>query len=404
MKKVLIILLFFLYTVKGITQNLVPNPSFEEYSICPSSLGQLSFSIPWQNPNNRTPDFCNSCCSISTGSSVPDNSWGNENAHTGIGYSGICSFYKSELGREYVQVLLIDSLKNNTIYCVEFYVSLGDKSDYAVNNLGAFLSTMAINSTNDLIICIPQIINISTNPLTNKDGWKKISGSFVASGGEKYITIGNFNDDPFSDTIHVDSSGYCGGMTYYYIDDVCVYDCSAPVYIAEAGNNTTICKGDSVQIGSTPHAQYLYNWQPSIGLSDTTIANPYAKPEITTKYYLTQKDFKFDETIDSITVFVKDCNDSITIPNAFTPNGDSYNDYFIVHGKNIKTISGKIFNRWGQELYKFTDANSNPIAIGWNGKTEQGNEVSEGTYFYIITVTFENGEVQEKHGCIELLR
>jgi hypothetical protein len=93
-------------------------------------------------------------------------------------------------------------------------------------------------------------------------------------------------------------------MSYYYIDDVSVYPCNTPVYAANAGASIAICKGDSAQIGSAPHAQYLYSWQPATGLSNDSIANPYAKPTVTTTYYLHQKDFKFDETIDSVTVTV----------------------------------------------------------------------------------------------------
>ena len=39
----------------------------------------------------------------------------------------------------------------------------------------------------------------------------------------------------------------------------------------------------------------------------------------------------------------------------------------------------------------------------WDGKSE-GKDVSAGVYFYILTVTFEDGEVQEKHGSLEVIR
>ena len=89
---------------------------------------------------------------------------------------------------------------------------------------------------------------------------------------------------------------------------------------------------------------------------------------------------------------------SLFIPDAFTPNGDGVNDMFKVHGQNIKTITGKIINRWGQELYKWSTLNE-----GWDGKYK-GKDVSEGTYFYVISFTFENGEIQEKTGSLELTR
>ena len=48
--------------------------------------------------------------------------------------------------------------------------------------------------------------------------------------------------------------------------------------------NTTICLGDSIQLSSTGGGNYA--WSPKIGLSDTSISNPWAKPTVTTSYIL----------------------------------------------------------------------------------------------------------------------
>jgi len=61
----------------------------------------------------------------------------------------------------------------------------------------------------------------------------------------------------------------------------------------------------------------------------------------------------------------------LEFPNAFTPNGDGKNDYF------LKGLDIVILNRWGQELYRGLD--------GWDG-TYDGKEVSPGTYYYILTL------------------
>lgn len=59
------------------------------------------------------------------------------------------------------------------------------------------------------------------------------------------------------------------------------------------------------------------------------------------------------------------------LPNAFTPNGDGRNDFFL---KGFELV---IINRWGQELYNGVD--------GWDGYFN-GDRVSPGTYFYIVRV------------------
>lgn len=103
--------------------------------------------------------------------------------------------------------------------------------------------------------------------------------------------------------------------------------------------------------------------------------------------------------IDDVSVIeVPPEENGITIPNAFTPNIDSYNDYFKVHGQNIKTIAGKIFNRWGKELFNFSKPED-----AWDGKYN-GSDVSEGVYFYVIRVEYLDGAIETKTGSIELIR
>jgi len=64
---------------------------------------------------------------------------------------------------------------------------------------------------------------------------------------------------------------------------------------ANAGKDTFIYVGDTVQIGSSPTTTggtepYNYLWSPSLGLSSTSVANPLAFPTITTTYSLTVTD------------------------------------------------------------------------------------------------------------------
>lgn len=105
--------------------------------------------------------------------------------------------------------------------------------------------------------------------------------------------------------------------------------------------------------------------------------------------------------IDDVSVTLCDDTSSeniLSISNAFTPNGDGVNDIFKPHGKNIKSINGKIFNRWGMKLYEWSDVDS-----GWDGKYHD-QYVPPGAYFYIIIATFNDGETQEKSGSVEVVR
>jgi len=205
--------------------NLVPNPSFEDTVHCPYFSNQLNFAIHWYTPTPGSSDYCNACSTINQ-VGVPFNVEGFQFARTGNAYAGFATYYAGANEREYLQVKLDSVLIANHKYCTEFYVSLCDTQYVACNNMGLYFSDTALlsNSTGVLNV-IPQINNdIITNPLTNKIEWTKVSGVFVATGGENYITIGNFLNDANSDTVHV--AGGCCAAAGYYLDDVSVIDCT----------------------------------------------------------------------------------------------------------------------------------------------------------------------------------
>jgi gliding motility-associated-like protein len=194
----------------------------------------------------------------------------------------------------------------------------------------------------------------------------------------------------YNDTIHPP-----GAWPYYYLDDVYVYLCDDKVP-AEAGSMQTICKGDSVQIGSTPKSEYTYHWQPAIGLSNTSIANPKASPANTTTYYLQQTDFMGDITFDSVTVnVIADCDttsDDIFIPNIFSPNGDLNNDVLYVRSHNIKTMDLNIYNRWGEKVFETKDINK-----GWDGRYN-GGACNAGVFVWYLNATLKNDKTIVKKG------
>lgn len=67
------------------------------------------------------------------------------------------------------------------------------------------------------------------------------------------------------------------------------------------------------------------------------------------------------------------------IPNAFSPNGDSYNDTWVI--RNIEKFAEsnvQIFNRWGNLIF-----NSDGYTQPWDG-THNNEPVVEGTYYYVI--------------------
>jgi gliding motility-associated-like protein len=73
------------------------------------------------------------------------------------------------------------------------------------------------------------------------------------------------------------------------------------------------------------------------------------------------------------------------IPKGISPNDDSLNDFFDLSNLNVAEL--QIFNRYGTEVYSKKNYKNE-----WNGKTNSGKELPEGTYFYVIN--FETGKAK----------
>ena len=99
---------------------------------------------------------------------------------------------------------------------------------------------------------------------------------------------------------------------------ICITNDTVIVFVGSAnitaGVDTSICIGDSTQLNAS--GGITYSWSPSIGLSDTTIANPMANPIVTTTYVVTVTDSLGCSGLDSVTVTVD------TLPTIIT-SGDT---------------------------------------------------------------------------------
>ena len=87
--------------------------------------------------------------------------------------------------------------------------------------------------------------------------------------------------------------------------------------------------------------------------------------------------------------FVVSISESVLeMPNAFSPNGDGYNDiYKAKEGyQSIVSFKAAIFNRWGQKLYSWDTLDG-----GWDGKFH-GKTVKDGVYFVVVNARGADGK------------
>lgn len=108
------------------------------------------------------------------------------------------------------------------------------------------------------------------------------------------------------------------------------------------------------------------------------------------------------------------------LPNVFTPNDDDINDVFGAPlttpdrtrcPRFVESVVFRVFNRWGKEVFDYNsdegDGQERSIFINWDGKDENGNLLSPGTYYYIAEVTFNvldpDKRVKEFRGWVQLI-
>jgi gliding motility-associated-like protein len=152
----------------------------------------------------------------------------------------------------------------------------------------------------------------------------EVSGIYIAQGGERFITIGNFRDG-IATNLQATNFGIGQETVYYYLDDVSVWYCDE------------------------------------------------------------------DESV----------SEDLFVPNAFSPNGDGLNDYFVIQGiEQYPDNELYIYNRWGELVY-YKSKYDNSFTGESNTQTLFGKTLTEGTYFYVFRTGKEN---KSYSGFLELGR
>jgi hypothetical protein len=214
----------FCICINAYAQNLVPNPSFEIYTLCPDTPNEISRATGWSS-YRESPDYYNSCATSGTTQYVPMTWYGYQQAASGNAFAGI-GCHGSQGGadtifREYIGAQLSTMLTIGQKYYVSFKVNLGDlHSLCASNNLGIIFSTVPYSHINSAPI--RNFAHVFTTAIiTDTANWTTISGSIIADSAYQYIIIGNFFDNLHTSVNVLNSTTYpCG--SYYFIDDICV--------------------------------------------------------------------------------------------------------------------------------------------------------------------------------------
>ncbi len=227
-------------------ENLVPNPSFENARACPKDCDYIGGVVSWNLFPNFSADYFHRCANIFQtleyqrkhpseeilNFSVPRSMFGYQEAHSGDAYAGI-SFCNEALA-----VKLIRPLVKDSVYKVEFFVSLADSSNVGTRYFGMYISEQPVRFLTDNRMLIssfilenpPQIQNPRERFLTDTASWTPITGFYTAKGGEQFIAIGGFYSYHDSIVQHIRPNRPLARiyrstekqLGYYFVDDISI--------------------------------------------------------------------------------------------------------------------------------------------------------------------------------------
>ncbi len=213
-----------------------------------------------------------------------------------------------------------------------------------------------------------------------------------------------------------------GPNTSVCFNDPGSYDVSLTVASAE-GCTSTLAIPNMINAVATPVADFTYAPQaisetdPQVSFTNTSFAATIYSWDLGdggTSSSMNVQHTYTDTGTYCVTLLASNaigCSDTVThclivhpfftlyIPNSFTPNEDEMNQIFRVYGNGIKTIHVSIFDRWGEEIYAYSD-----IKGGWGGLTTSGAFCPQATYVYKVDVVDVFNKEHGYIGMVNLIR
>jgi len=150
---------------------------------------------------------------------------------------------------------------------------------------------------------------------------------------------------------------------------------TSPVYFDNFNISTNGGSDGSIDLtvsGGTPN--YTYTW---VDNATATSEDRNNLPAGTYTVFVTDSKGCVDST--SIILIQPDV---LKLPNGYTPNGDGFNDNFVISGiQGFPNSTFVVYNRWGNLVYS-----ANGYSNQWNGQNNNGTDLAESTYFVVLEI------------------
>ena len=229
------------------------------------------------------------------------------------------------------------------------------------------------------------------------------SVTLTATGGENFLwsngattqSISVSPEEATDYTVSV-SNPFCGQTD---VDTVSVSVAELPIAAIHASDNPSL--GNPVNFTDVSGDNSIVSWFWDFGDGNSAATqnthHTYDFEDVFTVILTVENQYGCSAS-DTVEVEVEQI---ILIPNIITPNNDGFNDALGVKNNGVDDYGITIFNRWGQIVYE-----REAREINWDGRTNSGVELEEGTYFYILKVNNPSGSLGswEQTGFITLVR
>ncbi len=281
------------------------------------------------------------------------------------------------------------NISDNTIYNPYVYPTVDTSYQVAFTNAcGTSYDTVRVN-------VIEVIGNISPDTIICPEG----TAVLWASGGIDYDWTPNIHlnrphdsttlatpNQPTTYSVVITDEFGCQTTLSTYIN---LYD-SPTITVSP---NVYGIVGDTVEIWAEGNGSIV--WSPNLYISCVTCPTTYVSPPNNYVYTATLTDNNTCSASADVQIIF---DPLVYVPNAFTPDGDTYNNTFFAVVNNVSEFEMLIFNRWGELIFI-----ANSIDDHWDG-TYNGQNSPDDVYVWKIKYKDLNGIKYELIGHVTLLR
>lgn len=263
-----------------------------------------------------------------------------------------------------------------------------DSSSFTINAMLAVPATPTISSV------APTCFVVGSSSISNYNGTLVYTfipaGPSVGAGGSiSGMTIGT------SYTVTA-SDGTCSSLASVSFSNLDVL--ASPIAPTLSVVNSLICSGETAifQINGTANNVVTYSINGGTNQTVTLTASGSATVEFensTTNVVIELSNISNGNCSLSLTESATVTVESCSIPKGISPNGDGLNDSWDLSAYNIKKV--EIFNRYGTKVYSKSNYEKE-----WFGQSDSGNELPDGTYYFVIDFT----DLETKTGWIYINR